>query len=62
VIRIESPDGTVQFPEGVSLYDATCIYRVDRHVAAAAWEADRWIECGGGIHFYLTREEALAHC
>ncbi len=25
------------------------------------WGEDRLIECAGGIHFYLTREEAEAH-
>jgi hypothetical protein len=24
------------------------------------FDADRWVECGSGIHFYLTREEAEA--
>jgi hypothetical protein len=25
------------------------------------WNEDRWIECGGGIHFFLTRIEAERH-
>lgn len=46
---------------GVSLYDAGTIYRPGETVACGVWTADRWVECGGGIHFYLTREEAEAH-
>jgi hypothetical protein len=30
-------------------------------VRCDTWNEDRWTECGGGIHFYLTREEAAAH-
>lgn len=47
--------------EGVSLHDARTIYRPGETVACDVWTADRWVECGGGIHFYLTREEAEAH-
>lgn len=47
--------------EGVSLHDAKTIYRPGETVACDIWEEDRWVECGGGIHFYLTREEAEAH-
>ena len=43
---------------GVSKYDATFDYHVGETVHCHAWEEDRWVECGGGIHFYLTREEA----
>jgi len=25
------------------------------------WNEDRWKECGGGIHFYLTKIEAENH-
>ena len=47
--------------EGVSIYDETYIYRVGETVLCHRWEPDRFIECGGGIHFYLTRVEAEAH-
>ena len=43
---------------GVSLHDGKTEYRVGRIVRCDKWENDRWVECGGGIHFYLTREEA----
>jgi hypothetical protein len=33
-------------------------YRAGTIVRCHEWEANRWIECGGGIHFFLTRVEA----
>jgi len=36
-------------------------YKVGEITRCNKWEEDRWITCGGGIHFYLTREEALNH-
>jgi len=47
--------------EGRSIYAYTFIYRRGELVVCDRWEEDRWVECGGGIHFYLTREEAEAH-
>ena len=44
-----------------SIYDATFMYRVGERVTCDHWEEDRWIECGGGIHGYLTRIEAENH-
>jgi hypothetical protein len=46
---------------GYSLYDSEFAYQLGETVTAKTWEENRWIECGGGIHFYITREEAEAH-
>lgn len=35
-------------------------YRVGSTVRADSWDEDRWVECSHGIHFFLTREEAVA--
>ena len=48
-------------PEGISIHDGTTVYRPGETVQCGRWEPNRLIECGGGIHFYLTREEAEAH-
>lgn len=61
VVRIESLDGTEQYQHGVSLADAAFVYHVDERAVPRFWDANRWYECAGGIHFYLTREEAVAH-
>ena len=46
---------------GISLYDNKTEYRVGQIVRCDKWNEDRWTECGGGIHFYLTRIEAENH-
>ena len=46
---------------GISLHDGRTEYRKGRIVRCDKWNEDRWTECGGGIHFYLTRAEAEAH-
>ena len=45
-------------PEGISIHDGKTIYRKGNTVKCDNWNENRWIECGGGIHFYLTRVEA----
>ena len=47
--------------EGVSIYDVTVIYRKGATVKCSSWEKNRFIERGGGIHFYLSRIEAESH-
>lgn len=34
-------------------------YSVGKNVYPDKWDEDRWNECSHGIHFFLTREEAL---
>lgn len=44
--------------EGVSIRDRTVKYRKGETVRCHDWDDDRWNECAGGIHFFLTRAEA----
>jgi len=44
--------------EGISQHDNKTVYRTGETVRCDKWEEDRWIECGGGIHFFITRAEA----
>lgn len=46
--------------EGISFYDGETKYRVGQIVRCKAWDDNRWNECSGGIHFFLTRQEAEA--
>ena len=46
---------------GVSKYCATTEYAVGETVRCDKWNEDRFTECGGGIHFFLTKEEAQAY-
>ena len=43
---------------GISQYDGVTLYKKGGIVKCDIWEPNRWIECGGGIHFFLTRLEA----
>jgi len=43
---------------GLSKYDGKTAYRVGETVKPDHWNPDRLVECTGGIHFFLTREEA----
>ena len=43
---------------GISQHDQKTEYRVGQRVTCDKWDADRWNECSGGIHAFLTRIEA----
>jgi hypothetical protein len=47
--------------EGYSDRDVRTKYSPGLTVRCDAWCEDRWQECAGGIHFYITRAEAEAH-
>jgi len=42
----------------VSMHDGKTEYRAGERVTCDRWEEDRWQECAGGIHHFITREEA----
>ena len=47
---------------GVSEWDGRFKYKVGETVRPRdPFDEDRWNECGSGIHFFLTREEAEAY-
>jgi len=59
VLEITDRNGA-PLDEAVSQYDPKVVYRVGETVVPCnGFNEDRWTECGGGIHFYITREEAL---
>jgi uncharacterized protein YjbI with pentapeptide repeats len=43
---------------GIAQHDGKTEYRAGQRVTAHEWCEDRWQECAGGIHFFITREEA----
>jgi hypothetical protein len=43
---------------GISKHDETTEYRKGETVKCDKWGEDRWAECSGGIHFFITRREA----
>lgn len=51
----------VPIKETRSIWDSKFVYRVGSIVHPKGWDPNRWNECGGGIHFYITKEEAAAN-
>jgi hypothetical protein len=48
--------------EAKSMHDnGQTVYRKGETVKCDKWEEDRWHECAGGIHFFITRAEAEAY-
>ena len=46
---------------GISTHNNLTAYRKGETVKCDQWNEDRWTECGGGIHFFITRAEAEAY-
>jgi hypothetical protein len=46
---------------GISKHDGKTTYRVGERVTCHAWSENWQEECAGGIHFFITREEAEAY-
>ena len=46
---------------GISQHDGKTEYRAGERVTCDVWSEDWQEECAGGIHFYITRDEAEAH-
>ena len=46
---------------GIARHDNKAEYRAGERVTCHEWCEDRWQECGGGIHFFITRAEAEAY-
>jgi uncharacterized protein YjbI with pentapeptide repeats len=42
-------------------YDYDFIYKVGETVEVTDFDKDRWKECSTGIHFFLTKQEAIAY-
>jgi hypothetical protein len=46
---------------GISSHDGKTKYIAGTRVTCDEWCEDRWQECAGGIHFFITRAEAEAY-
>lgn len=59
VLSIKSIDGNEDFEKAIAQYDNSFVYEVGQIVEPKnGFEDDRWIECGAGIHCFITRREA----
>lgn len=61
VLTIKSFDYQEEFDEAWSLVDENFVYRKGEWVEVPDFNEDRWQDSTTGIHFWLTREEALAY-
>ena len=58
VISITTPEGT-PVDSAISQYTETFAYRVGETVSVDDFDDNRWNECAQGIHFFITRQEAV---
>ena len=61
VLEIQTMDGK---PTGTTAHSNYCynfVYTIGETVVPDVFCTDRWQECSGGIHFFITREEAVRY-
>ena len=62
VLSITKIDGTSDGVDTVySIYDETFAYKIGETVEIKNFNDNRWNECSTGIHFFLTRQEAVKY-
>lgn len=62
VISITNPDGTdAGVPSVKSSYRSDFVYTIGKMVEVDDFCKDRWAECAPGIHFFITRDEAVRY-
>lgn len=60
VLSIEDTNGHIMELDCVaSIHDQTFIYKVGETVSVCDFDENRWNECAPGIHFFITRKEAI---
>ena len=62
VVAIENVDDTVASVDSVaSNRDRSFVYRIGEVVCVDDFDDNRWNECAPGIHFFITRDEAVRY-
>ena len=62
VISITNLDGSnCKLNKAKSSYDPSFIYTVGEYVEVKNFDDNRWNECAPGIHFFITREDAVMY-
>ena len=59
VLSITDLQGIAEFQKAHSRYDNDFIYEVGKTVVVDDFDDNRWNECSTGIHFFITRSEAV---
>lgn len=61
VLSITDLNGVAEFQMAVSFWDDNFIYEVGKTVIVDDYDDNRWKECSTGIHFFITRDEAVIY-
>ena len=62
VLSITNLDGSAaDISTANSNYDPTFTYKIGETVEVPNFDTNRWNECAPGIHFFITRQEAVAY-
>lgn len=62
VLEISDIAGIItDFTHAKSFYDNNFVYKVGEIVSVNSFDENRWNECAPGIHFYITRQEAVEY-
>ena len=61
VLSITSLDGKEEYKRVASDRDPDFVYEVDKIVEVKDFDENRWNECSTGIHFFITRNEAVMY-
>ena len=59
VISITGIKSGKEYEEAFSKYNNKFVYRVGETVVPDSFDEDRWNECSHGIHFFITKQEAI---
>ncbi|NLY09415.1 MAG: pentapeptide repeat-containing protein [Tissierellia bacterium] len=61
VVSIKSYDGKQDFAEAMSYVDENFIYRKGETIEVKDFNPDRWRDSTTGMHFWMTKEEAMRY-
>lgn len=61
VLSITSIEGEIEYDSTHACYDRSFVYKVGEIVEVTNFNEDRWSECDTGIHFFITRDEAVQY-
>ncbi len=61
VLKITNFAQDEEYTEAWSLVDENFVYRQGQWVTVDNFNEDRWCDSTTGIHFWMTREEAMAY-
>ena len=61
VLEITNIENTKKYKTAISKHDESCAYKVGETIEVTDFDDNRWEECSTGIHFFITREEAVQY-